>query len=488
LASLKTRLQSAEDEITTIKTEIASLDTTLQGDLIMSDAAATLTHSAATGGMTINSTNGYVDVEQVRFTDKNIGISADADLITLASTQVTIGGTLKLDSTGDLEVAKALTSITHTGGTGMAISSTTGYVDIESIRFGGNVMGPTGDPNLVTLASGALNITGKLSTTGNTAVLGTLGVTGAAMLSSSLAVNSDFTVATNKFKVTASDGSLAITTDKFTVAGGSGNTLIAGTLGVTGSTTMASTLGVTGATTMASTLGVTGATTIASNTAVGGTLAVAGASILTGAATLQSTLSVTGNTAIEGTLSVDGAVTVAGKLIQTPPICLSPGGRLAYNGTHYACVCMLKYSGVQCEVPPSISRTESTSETIVPGVEAISDSGNADGNCIDYGSAGGNCDYSKILDGDVDMCWQATSDENVFVVFDMKREVSITSFAVYPHRTYTYADYFGPESFKLESGTAATGPWTSVFSLGSANPTGSWRHHIISPVSSKARY
>lgn len=134
---------------------------------------------------------------------------------------------------------------------------------------------------------------------------------------------------------------------------------------------------------------------------------------------------------------------------------------------------------------PRVSRTESKSETIVPGVEAISDSGNADGNCNDYVNAGGNCndyvnavgncDYSKILDGDLDTSWQATSDENVFVVFDMKREVSITSFAVYPHKSNTYATYFGPENEKLESGTTVTGPWTSIYSTDSAIPRANWR-------------
>ena len=316
--------------VTLSDTVNVALDATLQGDLIMSDAAATLTHSAATGGLTIKSTSGYVDVEQVRFADKTIGISADASLITLASAQVTIGGTLKLDSTGDVEVAKALASITHTGGTGMAISSTTGYVDIESVRFGGSVMGPTGDPDLVTLASGALTIAGTLSTTGtfavagnkftvasdtgNTAVFGELGVTGAATLSSSLDVNSDFKVATNKFSVTAS----------------SGDTTVAGTL-TSGDATVSGTLGVTGATTITTTLNVGSdfkvatdkfqVTATSGNTAVGGTLGV------TGAATLTSTLNVgsdfkvatdkfqvtatNGNTAVGGTLTVTEGATFA---------------------------------------------------------------------------------------------------------------------------------------------------------------------------------
>ena len=81
---------------------------------------------------------------------------------------------------------------------------------------------------------------------GNTLIAGTLGVAEATTLSDTLAVSGDVTVNTDKFKVTADDGSLAIATDKFTVAGASGDTLIAGTLGVAGATTMSSTLGVVG--------------------------------------------------------------------------------------------------------------------------------------------------------------------------------------------------------------------------------------------------
>ena len=66
----------------------------MQTDLIMSNAAAALTHTATTGGLTIKSTSGYVDVESVRFTDAKIGIAADIDLVNLANGAVTISGTL----------------------------------------------------------------------------------------------------------------------------------------------------------------------------------------------------------------------------------------------------------------------------------------------------------------------------------------------------------------------------------------------------------
>lgn len=59
------------------------------------------------------------------------------------------------------------------------------------------------------------------ASSGNTTVAGTLGVTGAVSASSTVDSAGNFSVATNKFNVTA----------------GSGNTTVAGTLGVTGATT-----------------------------------------------------------------------------------------------------------------------------------------------------------------------------------------------------------------------------------------------------------
>jgi len=48
-------------------------------------------------------------------------------------------------------------------------------------------------------------------------------------------------------------GNFAVNTSKFTVAAATGNTVVAGTLGVTGATTLSDTLAVTGATTLATT-------------------------------------------------------------------------------------------------------------------------------------------------------------------------------------------------------------------------------------------
>lgn len=139
------------------------------------------------------------------------------------------------------------------------------------------------------------------SATGNTTIAGTLGVTGATTLSSTLGVTGDLAVNTNKFTVTAA----------------SGNTSVGGTLGVSGATTLSSTLGVTGAATLSSTLAVTGtstftgavsanggitsaSSTVTGNETVGGTLGV------TGATTLSSTLAVTGDQTNTGNLAVNG--------------------------------------------------------------------------------------------------------------------------------------------------------------------------------------
>ena len=66
----------------------------------------------------------------------------------------------------------------------------------------------------------------------------------------------DVDVNSGKFAVTASDGSLAISSNKFTVAGNTGNTVVAGTLDVTGATTLSSLSS--GAATLSSTLDVAG--------------------------------------------------------------------------------------------------------------------------------------------------------------------------------------------------------------------------------------
>lgn len=127
-------------------------------------------------------------------------------------------------------------------------------------------------------------------------------------------------------------GDFSVATNKLTVAAASGNTAVAGTLGVTGATSLSSlatsgaatiggALNVTGATTLTGNLtvpgnlAVTGTSTLTGNTAVTGTLGVTGASTLasvgvTGAATVGTTLGVTGNTTLAGDLAANGNTTL----------------------------------------------------------------------------------------------------------------------------------------------------------------------------------
>ena len=77
---------------------------------------------------------------------------------------------------------------------------------------------------------GSRTLSSTLDVTGATTLSSTLNVTGAATLSSTLDVAGDVDVNSGKFAVTASDGSLAISSNKFTVAGNTGNTVVAGTL------------------------------------------------------------------------------------------------------------------------------------------------------------------------------------------------------------------------------------------------------------------
>ena len=180
----------------------------ISGDITLSGTGGqALTHSGSTG-LTITSTSGYVDVESVRFTDAQIGISGTANIIALATAGTTLTGTLDvsgvtslnggaavtgtLSATGattltsaalsdDITMSKTLAALTHTGTgtTGLAITSTNGYVDVESIRFTAAQIGIAATPNIIALASAGATLTGTLDVSGNTVLSALLAVGGA---------------------------------------------------------------------------------------------------------------------------------------------------------------------------------------------------------------------------------------------------------------------------------------------------------------------
>ena len=99
----------------------------MSDDVKLSEANAVIEHTStdAAASLTIKSSSGYVDVESVRFTTDEIGIAADADLIKLTDQQVE----------GQVQTTDELTHDAASG-VGLAITSSNGYVDVESVRFG----------------------------------------------------------------------------------------------------------------------------------------------------------------------------------------------------------------------------------------------------------------------------------------------------------------------------------------------------------------
>jgi hypothetical protein len=208
---------------------LADAKVTVDSEIELSASAAKITHENAAGGLTIESSYGYVDVEDIRFTGAKIGVAADIDVITLGAGAVAVAGTL--DTTGlatfasatvtgtftasgsftvgttlgvtgattltgttlmkeSVTLDKTAATITHTDAAGtpagsLTISSTTGNVvisaktgstvDVESIRFTDAKIGIAADDDLITLGAGAVTVAGSLATSDKVAIAGSHG-------------------------------------------------------------------------------------------------------------------------------------------------------------------------------------------------------------------------------------------------------------------------------------------------------------------------
>ena len=156
--------------------------------------------------------------------------------------------------------------------------------------------------------------------TGNTAIAGTLGVTGASTFTAGITCNGGVTLGAGDDLIGSSTSDITINTNKFTVAGDTGNTSVGGTLGVTGATTATGLITANGGVTIATTKNLVGGadTDILMNT---DKFTVAGA---------------TGNTVVAGTLSVTGASTLTGGIFGTWTKYNSGGVLLALAGVYKA--------------------------------------------------------------------------------------------------------------------------------------------------------
>ena len=184
---------SNDVDILTLTSDGTTGDVALRGTMSVSDDvtltkdAVALTHNGSTslaissesGYVSITADGSYVDVESVRFTGDNIGLSNDVDILTLTSDgttgDVALRGTMSVSD--DVTLTKDAVALTHNGSTSLAISSESGYVsitadgsyvDVESVRFTGDNIGLSNDVDILTLTSDG--------TTGDVALRGTMSV------------------------------------------------------------------------------------------------------------------------------------------------------------------------------------------------------------------------------------------------------------------------------------------------------------------------
>ena len=113
------------------------------------------------------------------------------------SSDVSVGGTLGVTGTTTLATGVVLSedahTITHSGTTSLAITSTTGYVSVEDVEINASSIGVSTKQDLVGLAADGVTIDGTLTTTGDISVAA-ITASAAVTAASTLAVASDTTV------------------------------------------------------------------------------------------------------------------------------------------------------------------------------------------------------------------------------------------------------------------------------------------------------
>jgi hypothetical protein len=191
------------------------------------------------------------------FTIEN-GSGDDKFVVDSANGNTQIAGTINVD--GEATLASAI--VEDLNATRLVYVGTGGaLVDSANLTFTGSELDITGTLDV----SGAADIGGDFSVatnkftvasaTGNTSVAGTLGVTGAVTLSNSLSVSlaATFNNSVTISGATQLNGGFTVDTNKFIVADSTGNTTIAGTLDVDGAVNLNSSLTVDGAVDIGST-------------------------------------------------------------------------------------------------------------------------------------------------------------------------------------------------------------------------------------------
>ena len=155
------------------------------------------------------------------------------------------GGWLSIGTLlGDVDVgASKFTVAAATGNT--VVVGTLGVTGASTFTAGitcnGGVTLGAGD-DLIGSATSDVNMGGNFlvaGATGNTTVGGTLGVTGAATFTAGITANGGVTLGAGDDLIGSATSDITINTDKFTVAGDTGNTVVDGTLDVAGASNLA---------------------------------------------------------------------------------------------------------------------------------------------------------------------------------------------------------------------------------------------------------
>ena len=180
---------------TTFTQTTTMADVSTSGTITLSAASQSLTHSgsgtlavSSSGDITIaagSNTADYVKIEDVQISGLTIGTTGNTNLLTLADASLTV------DSAVNLEAAAATITHTASGSGGLKITSTNGFVDVESVRFTGADIGIDGTTDIMqlTVASSVATVAFKHKlTTGGLATLESATVTNALTASAAVTV------------------------------------------------------------------------------------------------------------------------------------------------------------------------------------------------------------------------------------------------------------------------------------------------------------
>ena len=171
----------------TITSAAAATWSTTAGDLTILAGgnviveSVTFTGAAVSGVSTLGMTGAFSGATSGTFsTTLDVDGATTLDQVTINTTDGTFlvngSGAIDFDVAVDLSAALTLSAasatITHSGGTGLVISSTSGYVDVESVRFTDAQIGIAADTELLALSSGALTVNGTIAAVGVVTVTG----------------------------------------------------------------------------------------------------------------------------------------------------------------------------------------------------------------------------------------------------------------------------------------------------------------------------